>query len=1084
MTNIEEVYQKKTQLEHVLDRPDTYIGSTDFQECEQWVYEKNRLVLKKIQYVPGLYKIFDEILVNAADNKQRDSSMSLLKVVIDEERNFISVWNNGKGIPVEIHPKEKVYIPSMIFGDMFTSSNYDDSKKRTTGGRNGVGANLCNIYSTFFEVETVHDGKYFKQIWRNNMSEKEEPIVKKTSQIDHTFVKFIPDLSRFGMKSLDDQIISLFKRRVCDMAGVMENVQVYLNKERVPINGFKDYVQFHDDNTTWFSQKTDRWEVFVGTSAEGFKQRSFVNSICTSKGGTHTTEVANQIISVVQEAVKKKKSTEMKPVHIKSHLTMFVNCLIENPQFDSQVKETLTLKASSFGSKCDVSSLAKTLIKKSNLIEMLFQWANYKENQEKNKKLNGKKSQKVKGVPKLEDANMAGTRFSNKCSLLLTEGDSAKTFAVSGLSVLGKKGRDFYGVFPLRGKLLNVREASHKQIMNNEEIGNLVKILGLKYNEKYTSVDSLRYGKIMIMTDQDQDGSHIKGLIINFIDTNWRELLSLGFVVQFVTPIIKISRNKTSLSFFTLQDFEKWKQSEKNARKYKIKYYKGLGTSTSLEAREYFSNFDKHLIKMTHSGKESDQAIEMAFAKKNVDKRKEWIMNFMNNPKPCLKYDKEVSFEDFVNKELVQFSTLDNFRSIPSIMDGLKPGQRKVLFTCLARNDKQEVKVAQLAGAVAEKSAYHHGEVSLMGTIVNLAQNFVGSNNINLLEPIGQFGTRQHPSGKDCAQPRYIFTKLTQESKIIFLQEDDAILENLSEENKLIEPRWYCPIIPMILVNGAEGIGTGFNTKIPKFNPMDIINNLLRKLSGEDFIPMTPWYRGFTGEIKEQGEGKFSVRGVFTLDGDMLEITELPVKTWTQTYKENVLEPMNGGKITEFSNYSTENKVHFKIRLSEKQLGKRDLIEHDFKLCTSISTLGMYAFDANSNLKHWSVDSIMEYFFNIRLEKYQKRKENKLLLLEMEMCKLENQARFILEKIEGSVVLENMEDDDLTQMLKSRKYKPIEKSYNYLLDMNLRSLTKNKKDQLVKMRDAKMGELEKLKAITPEQWWREDLYNLREILDI
>lgn len=168
---IEEMYQKKTQLEHILLRPDTYIGSIEKHTQTLWVYESDRMVHRPVTFVPGLYKIFDEILVNAADNKQRDPKMDSLKVVIDVEGNCISVCNNGDGVPVEVHQEEKVYVPELIFGHLLTSSNYDDTEKKTTGGRNGYGAKLTNIFSTEFVIETA-DGrrqKKYKQVQMNNL---------------------------------------------------------------------------------------------------------------------------------------------------------------------------------------------------------------------------------------------------------------------------------------------------------------------------------------------------------------------------------------------------------------------------------------------------------------------------------------------------------------------------------------------------------------------------------------------------------------------------------------------------------------------------------------------------------------------------------------------------------------------------------------------------------------------------------------------------------------------------------------------------------------------------------------------------
>lgn len=205
---------------------------------------------------------------------------------------------------------------------------------------------------------------------------------------------------------------------------------------------------------------------------------------------------------------------------------------------------------------------------------------------------------------------------------------------------------------------------------------------------------------------------------------------------------------------------------------------------------------------------------------------------------------KQIPISDFVNKELILFSMADNIRSIPSMADGLKPGQRKVMFATFKRNLKKEIKVAQLVGYVSENTEYHHGEVSLMSTVVGLAQNFVGSNNINLLEPNGQFGTRM-AGGKDAASARYIFTNVSRMTRAIFHPADDALLTYNVEDGHRIEPEYYMPTVPLILINGADGIGTGWSTSIPNYNPADVVENLRRMMRGEELQPMSPWFRGF-----------------------------------------------------------------------------------------------------------------------------------------------------------------------------------------------------------------------------------------------
>uniref|UniRef100_A0A8C2BI12 DNA topoisomerase 2 n=1 Tax=Cyprinus carpio TaxID=7962 RepID=A0A8C2BI12_CYPCA len=1140
--SVERIYQKKTQLEHILLRPDTYIGSVEPVTQQMWVFDEDMgMNCRDITYVPGLYKIFDEILVNAADNKQRDKTMNCIKVNIDSENNTISVWNNGKGIPVVEHKVEKVYVPALIFGQLLTSSNYDDDEKKVTGGRNGYGAKLCNIFSIKFTVETAcrESKRCFKQTWFDNMGRAGEYKIKPFDGDDYTCITFQPDLAKFKMQALDKDTVALLTRRAYDIAGSTKGVRVFLNGKKLPVNGFRSYVDLYlkdkvDETgsplTIVHEAVNDRWEVCLTLSDKGFQQVSFVNSIATTKGGRHSDYVADQIVSKLIEVVKKKNKAgvAVKPFQVKNHMWLFVNCLIENPSFDSQTKENMTLQQKNFGSTC---SLSEKFVKQANncgIVESIMNWVKFKAQAQLNKKCSAVKHTKIKGVPKLDDANDAGNKNSTSCTLILTEGDSAKTLAVSGLGVVG---RDRYGVFPLRGKMLNVREASHKQIMENAEINNIIKILGLQYKKNYSdpeSLKSLRYGKLMIMTDQDQDGSHIKGLLINFIHHNWPSLLRHNFLEEFITPIIKASNKKQELAFYSIPEFNEWKEKQSNTKSWKIKYYKGLGTSTSKEAKEYFSDMMRHRIPFKYSGPADDEAITLAFSKKMVDERKEWLTSFMINrrqrrehnlPEEYL-YGQEttsLTYHDFINKELVQFSNSDNERSIPCLVDGLKPGQRKVLFCCFKRNDKREVKVAQLAGSVAEMSAYHHGEVSLMMTIVGLAQNFVGSNNLNMLQPLGQFGTRLH-GGKDSASPRYIFTMLSPLARLLFPAVDDNLLKYNYDDNLRVEPEWYIPIIPLVLANGGEGIGTGWASRIPNYDVREIINNIHRMLNGEDPLPMLPSYKGFKGTIDELAKNQYVNNGeVAIIDSTTIEITELPIKTWTQTYKENVLEAMLNGTekvpslITDYKEYHTDTTVRFVIKMTEERLREAEAagLHKVFKLQNLLTCHSMVLFDHVGSLKKYeSVQDILKDFFELRMKYYVLRKDWLLGMLGAESAKLSNQARFILEKIQGTLVIENKPKKELIRMLQQMGYDsdPVKAwkdaqakededeekekeedtsgpDYNYLLSMPMWYLTKEKKDELCRQRDAKMAELNTLKMKAPADLWKEDLAAFTEELE-
>eukprot|EP00775_Hariotina_reticulata_P006914 gene6914-7130_t len=1140
---IEEIYQKKSQLEHILLRPDTYIGSTEKQQQTLWVHDGEKMVFKNITYAPGLFKIFDEILVNAADNKVRDSSMDTIRVDISPETNIIRVWNNGDGIPVEVHKEEGVYVPELIFGHLLTSSNYDDKEKKITGGRNGYGAKLANIFSTKFTVETC-DGKRqrrFLQTFTNNMSSKTVPKITACKPSDNwTCITFEPDLAKFDMQAsqcivyvqdLEADAVALMAKRVYDVAGVLgKGVKVYLNGTRLPIKSFSDYVDLYlgpKDNGVprIYERVNERWEVCISATDGQFQQVSFANSICTSKGGTHVNYIVDQITKhLVEKLNKKNKNNNVKPFMVKNHLWVFINTQIENPAFDSQTKETLTIKPSSFGSKCELSSQLMDKVAKCGVMDNILSFAAFK-NQKELKKSDGAKRSRLTGVSKLSDANDAGTRNSHMCTLILTEGDSAKSLAMSGLSVVG---HDHWGVFPLRGKLLNVRDATALQIGDNAEIQHIKQILGLQHGKAYEDVKALRYGHLMIMTDQDHDGSHIKGLIMNFMHTFYPSLLRIpGFLVEFITPIIKARKGNRTMTFYTLPEYEAWRESLSSsaAGSWDIKYYKGLGTSSAKEAKEYFANMDQHKKNFVWEDDEDGEAIEMAFSKKKVEDRKRWLSAFRSGTYLDQSVD-NIRYKDFVHKELILFSRADLERSIPSMVDGLKPGQRKILFCCFKRNLKKDIKVAQLAGYVSEHSAYHHGEASLQSTIVGLAQDFVGSNNLNLLYPSGQFGTRLQ-GGKDAASPRYIYTRLAGLTRHMFNKADDKLLNYLNEEGQNIEPEWYMPILPMVLVNGAEGIGTGWSTFIPNYSPREIAANIKRLLDGEPLEPMQPWYRGFRGCIAEAASKKeagksYTITGIVQQTGDnSLAITELPVRTWTQPYKEFLegmlkgatqtaaaaagrakkdkdadAAPSEGPLLVDYKEHHTDVSVHFDVELVPGKLAglvaAAGGLQAKLKLNSKISTGNMMLFDADGNIKRYdSPEDIIREFFDLRLQFYERRRVGLLQDAQWEFMRASNKIRFIRAVINGDLLLSNRKRADIEADLEAQGFDKMAKSkdvgakvgYDYLLSMAIYSLTWEKVQTLSEEADAAAAEVTRLEAADIRAMWAEDLEAFVEAYD-
>ncbi len=918
---------------------------------------------------------------------------------------------------VPLQQKEKVYIPELLFGHLLTGSNYDDNEKKTVGGRNGYGAKLCNIFSTEFTVECQDstNGKRYKQTWHNNMAVMDKAKILSNKSADFTRVTFTPDYKRFGMPDgINDDLEALLYRRVYDMAGCVEGIKVYLNGEHLKV-GFKKYCDMYakaiakerdeevngeelpSTSTVQFEdpKANRRWQIGFTVSDGSFQQVSFVNSIATTNGGTHVTYIADQICNaLLADLNKKRKGHSLKLNHIRNHIFVFVNCFIDNPAFTSQTKEQMTTKVSAFGSKCVLTDGFIKRIRSTEAINNIIHFAEKKADKMMAKS-DGNKRSRISN-DKLVDANLAGTKYGHECTLILTEGDSARGLAVAGRAILDP---DRIGVFPLRGKLLNVRDAPIDQITKNKEIQNIKQFLGLKHKQVYTDTKGLRYGHLMIMADQDHDGSHIKGLLINFLQVQFPSLLQIPeFFQEFITPVVKVwqgpSKKPTkSKAFYTMPEYEEWKELHRNeARRWEFKYLKGLGSSSNEDAQIYFTNLDAHLKEFEVMHTDEAQLLDLAFSKKKADARKEWLGNFV--PGTFLdQTTKSITYSDFVNKELILFSMADNMRSIPSVLDGLKPGQRKVIYTCFKKNIVKDQKVFELAGTVSKMASYHHGEASLHQTIVGLAQNFVGSNNVNCLEPSGNFGSRLS-GGSDAASARYIFTRLSPFARRVFSAQDEPVLENNIDEGCIVEPKNYAPVVPMVLINGADGIGTGWSTQIPNYSPVDIVNNLKRRMGraegGTDeevpFEPMTPWFRGWKGtpEPEANQPGKFRFNGIAFQDGkspNEVVVTELPVRMWTDDFKARLEDVIRAEKapswIKDYKEFNDHRNVHFVIQLDDKHMKaavEEGLLDR-FKLSKTIGTTNLVAFDTNGQIRRYEkVEDIMEEFYKYRLGVYTLRK--------------------------------------------------------------------------------------------------------------
>jgi len=1124
-------YQRKTDKQHILDNPDTYIGSVENVDAQMWVFDdaagtNGRIVLRDIEYIPGLYKLFDEGIVNCRDHVVRMIQSTMLTknfvTYIDtsiSEDGTITMTNDGNGIDIAKHPEYDVWIPELVFGQLRTSTNYDKTEKKIVGGKNGFGFKLVLIWSDYGRVETVDHirGLKYVQEFKRNLDEICPPTITKVgaNAKSYTKVSFKPDYRRLGTQGLTHDMLALLKKRVYDIGAVTDHsikkIKVVYNGTTIPVKNFQQYIDLYigpkssgEQSKRVYEQSDERWEYAVALSPNNeFMQVSFVNGICTFKGGKHVDYIMGQIVRKLCDYIEKKKKIKVNAAAIKEQLILFLRCDIENPAFDSQTKDCMNTPSAKFGSTCTVSDSFIEKVAKMGVMDVACSLVEAKENKLA-KKTDGSKTKSVRGIANFIDANFSGTAQSKDCILILCEGLSALSGIVSGLS---SNDRNIIGIYPLKGKLLNVRGEQIKKISENKEINDIKKILGLETGRTYNTIadvhQHLRYGKIMIMTDADLDGHHIKGLCINLFHSEWQSLVKIpGFLSFMNTPILRAKKGTQTLLFYNDGEYVTWKESMSAhaLNSWTIKYFKGLGTSTSAEFKEYFAN--KKIVNFVHAGQASDDTIDKVFNKKRPDDRKAWLENYdktayLDTSHPTVQY------ETFIDKELIHFSTYDCARSIPNMVDGLKISLRKILFSAFKRKLTTEIKVAQFSGYVSEHSAYHHGEASLNGAIVNMAQNFVGSNNINLLEPVGQFGTRLQ-GGDDSASERYIFTHLNPITRLIFPEADDAVLSYKDDDGTIVEPEYYVPIIPFALLNGISGIGTGFSCNIEPYHPKTIIDYLKGKIQSKPVsCEFVPYYEGFKGTVRKIAEQKFLVKGCYqTIGEDKIRITELPVGTWTMPYTTFLETLMDGtqtdkaGKkippmIKDFTSVCTEVSIDFTVQLPKGALQTLEAtidtygcngLEKLLKLFTTVSTTNMHMFDADCKLhKYTTVEEIIDHFYSVRISVYAKRKASLIAEMEKQLVKLSNRARYIMLTLEGKIDLRRKTAVQVTELLTGLNFSKLEtdEHYKYLVKMPMDSVTEEHVQAIIKEKETMESDLAALKRKSVENMWIDEL----DILD-
>ncbi|MBH46055.1 MAG: hypothetical protein CMC93_05515 [Flavobacteriaceae bacterium] len=1025
-----EKYQRLTDVDHVLQRPDTYGGSLHPVEWENIKIDDE---YQTLGVVPMMYKLFDELIVNATDNISRGKTKRIGVKISDD--GSITVANDGKTIPIRKHKTEKMWVPTLVFGHLRTSNNYDDNEERMTGGRNGYGAKLANIFSKRFEIRILNKTKLFVQTWTQNMKKTSGPKNKVVEDdgITELQVNMTIDLERFGVTRIPEGTMRMMKRRVYDIKRVYPNVSVQFNGEDV----------YAPEENQIFEQKNKRWNFSLNVSDGQFRQNSFVNGIWTRNGGTHVDYIYKQILKHMEPVIKKLK---LKSYDFKRMLQINLSCHLVNPTFDSQMKESCTLPPKKFGSEFKVQKNIINTIKESPLMEKLESLSKKKDDRKMSRNDGAKRSSV--DVLKLTDAQFAGTSRSHKCTLILTEGDSANALALAGMSVVGSK---CYGSYPLKGKILNGYTASTDKWSKNAVITDIIKSLGLKHGTKYTDVKSLRYGSILIMADQDTDGFHIRGLVFSIFGSHWSSLLCIpGFIKVMKTPLVKAFRGKTLMKEFFNEEVARKYIKENPSLRYK--FYKGLGTSTSAEAKEMFKNLDRYTFPMDTM---CPDALKRAFSTDDFSKR--WRKDIVTRPPSTSDLDGK-KYETYVTGPWVEHARATNERSIPNVVDGLKPVQRKILYTMMKRNNT-EIKVAQLGSKVAMDTHYHHGEMNVGNAIVNMAQDFVGSNNLPYLEPIGQFGTR-HKGGADHASHRYIFTKLQSWVNYAFPEQDLPVLSYAKADGHVVEPVNMVPIIPTLLVNGTSGIGTGWATDIPKYNPIDIID----VISGlKDVNDINPWYNGFNGDCT-MSDRKWFTEGKCTREENDIIITELPIGTWTSNFKDKMKKQSN--EYTRLIENHTDTKVKFTI----------EDVTPKFKLQLEQPIKENWCVYDGDVLKQTSLKQVFELHRHARLSLYDKRKDYLIHKIKEQLKENSERIKFIECALEGSIPITHQPYDKCVEECVSRGLNP------KYLDIRLRDITPDAVQKLKNEQHKLNHDHGELQNTSLETMWHRELHELKQHL--
>ena len=1102
-------------LDHQLLRPDSNLGSINRSAEEAYVFRDGAFYREIVQnYSSALCKIVDEVLTNVTDHKMRlelaqnRDGITRLTMHFRRDKSFV-ISNDGQGMNI-VRDTDGVWKIQKIFSEDHHSSNYDDTRVRYWPGRNGLGLKVVTACCEILDIATSSAGQTYHQVFRNNRSEISEPDIAPSGQSMGTRIAFLPDYEYFGDVdgTLFESMKPVFVKKLFDIAAIFPDLRVILRDEndidRQIYVTPETYVAMHAGCKTTCAilhknagYRDNVFIIFPNVGRCETLRLTFVGGIMSKINSVHelTKTFEEGVVKEMYNRFYEKNGTvKYSAGGLGKLLSIIAFTFIQNPEFDSQTKRTLVNRAQSYKYIWpQITNDHFKLLFDNGLRTLVTTWLRSQRNENIKKAIS---ETRVKLSDKYVAANRASAGNPNTI-LFVSEGDSAKAPLVAALPILGRNGQDNIGVYCFGGKIINASKKDTKS-RNNAIIAELIQILGLEFDKKYTSLAPLRYKCLFSITDADDDGIHIFSLVVSLLSRFWPELLALNFLFKFRTPCVKALHNGTEMQFYSLTSYKKWKETIGDAR-VQTDYIKGLGSNDDTSFCAYLQNMNGNTIKIAYD-EHALEAIRIAMGK-DVTLRKDFLKAY--NPSVVIDYDKTlITYSDHFNEYHPQYMNAANYRAIPVLMDGFKDSQRKIFWTVCSSPKVQKVNV--FIGKVIQKANYHHGEQSLSKAIVSLAQNFVGARNINLLVPCGAFGSRADGPNVFSA-PRYISTGLNDISRYIYRKEDECVLEPfMSDDNKPIHPKFYVGIIPMILVNGARGVGYAYSSTIPQFNPRDIVDYVVKKIEkmrggaddGKPVRVLRPWYYGSSCEIVPDfaPDGTFlrrylAIGKLFVAnDGCALTITELPPGVWTNKYKNWLIET-HKDKVLRVDKYESKvngnpriTNVRIEVTLSTPFAPNVDLMR-ELGLIKKISLDNMYLFDSTMRLRKYADQyEIINDFCEIRAKYYKLRKERMLADYAREIAKCDSEYRYIYAiAVEKRFAILNAETEDLLQFLTTmsglfRDDSP--SGFDYLLNIKNKYLTIKFMNEL-RERNAKMQQqMESLRKTDIYDIWLSELCEL------